>query len=160
MNVLAYSRSKTSIQNNEKTTKSGMSNDGTLKFVELDELLMSSDVISLHCPLFDSTKGIINKSSIAKMKDGVMLINTARGPLIVEEDLAEALNSGKVAGAALDVVSKEPISEDNPLLKARNCIITPHIAWAPVESRERLMNITADNLEAFIKGQPVNVVSL
>jgi glycerate dehydrogenase len=132
----------------------------TLRYAELDELLVKSDVISLHCPLFESTKGIINKCSIARMKDGVLLVNTSRGPLVVEEDLAEALNSGKVAGAAVDVVSSEPIRKDNPLLGAKNCIITPHIAWAPRESRERLMNIAVDNLEAFLKGMPVNVVNL
>jgi glycerate dehydrogenase len=131
----------------------------TLKYGDLDELLRQSDVISLHCPLFESTKGIINKDTIAKMKDGVMLINTSRGPLIVEEDLARALNSGKVAGAAVDVVSTEPITADNPLLKAKNCIITPHIAWAPKESRERLMNIAVENLASFLKGEPVNVVN-
>jgi glycerate dehydrogenase len=122
-------------------------------------LLIQSDIISLHCPLFDSTKGIINKTNIAKMKDGVMIINTSRGPLVVEEDLREALNSGKVAGAAVDVVSGEPISKDNPLLKAKNCIITPHIAWAPRESRLRLMNTTIENLESFLKGNPINVVN-
>jgi len=130
----------------------------TLKYVELDELLAQSDVISLHCPLFDSTKGIINKDTIAKMKDGAMLLNTSRGPLIVEEDLAEALNSGKL-GAAVDVVSQEPIKADNPLLKAKNIIITPHIAWAPVESRKRLMDIAVDNLEKFLAKNPVNVVN-
>lgn len=131
----------------------------TLRYGELEELLRKSDVISLHCPLFESTKGIINKDSIAKMKDGVMLINTSRGPLIIEEDLARALNSGKVAGAAVDVVSTEPITTDNPLLQAKNCIITPHIAWAPKESRERLMNIAVENLASFLKGEPVNVVN-
>lgn len=130
-----------------------------VKYAELDELLTKSDVISLHCPLFESTKGIINKNAIAEMKQGVMIINTARGQLIVEEDLAEALNSGKVAGAALDVVSTEPIKADNPLLMANNCIITPHIAWASKEARIRLMNIAVDNLEAFLKGAPVNVVN-
>lgn len=130
----------------------------TCKYVSLDELFARSDAISLHCPLFDSTKGIINKNSIAKMKTGVMIINTSRGPLVVEEDLAEALNSGKVAGAAVDVVSKEPISMDNPLLKAKNCIVTPHIAWAPKESRSRLMNTAVENLGAFLKGSPVNLV--
>jgi glycerate dehydrogenase len=129
------------------------------KYVTMDELLVNSDIISLHCPLFDSTKGIINKTNIAKMKDGVMIINTSRGPLVVEEDLCEALNNGKVAGAAVDVVSGEPISKDNPLLKAKNCIITPHIAWAPRESRLRLMNTTIENLESFLKGNPVNVVN-
>lgn len=131
----------------------------TLRYVGLDELLRESDVISLHCPLFESTKGMINRDSISKMKDGVMIINNSRGPLIVEEDLAEALNSGKVAGAALDVVSTEPIKTDNPLLKAKNCIITPHISWAPKESRQRLMDIAVDNLRKFVEGTPVNVVN-
>jgi glycerate dehydrogenase len=130
-----------------------------MKYVELVELLKNSDVISLHCPLFDSTKGIINKKSIAKMKDGVMIINTSRGPLVVEEDLAEALNSGKVAGAALDVLSVEPAKADNPLLNAKNCIVTPHISWAPKESRQRLMDIAVDNLKQFIAGKAVNVVN-
>lgn len=131
----------------------------TMKYAELDELFVQSDIIVLHCPLFESTKGIINKDNIAKMKDGVMIINNSRGPLIVEEDLAEALNSGKVAGAAVDVVMTEPIKSDNPLLKAKNCIITPHISWAPKESRKRLMDIAADNLERFLAGNPVNVVN-
>ena len=131
----------------------------TLKYAELDELLAQSDVISLHCPLFESTKGIINKNTIAKMKDKAMLLNTSRGPLIVEEDLAEALNCGKLA-AAVDVVSQEPIKADNPLLKAKNIIITPHIAWAPIESRKRLMDIAIDNLEKFLAKTPVNVVNL
>lgn len=131
----------------------------TLKYVEFDELLTESDVISLHCPLFDSTKGIINKDSLAKMKSGAMLINTSRGPLVVEADLAEALNNGKIAGAALDVVSSEPIKVDNPLLTAKNCIITPHISWAPKESRQRLMDIAMDNLSHFINGKAINVVN-
>ena len=131
----------------------------TLQYAELDELLASSDVISLHCPLFDSTKGIINKTTLAKMKQGVMIINTSRGPLVVEEDLAEALNSGKVAGAALDVVSTEPIKPDNPLLSAKNCVLTPHIAWAPKESRQRLLDIAINNLTSFMAGKPVNVVN-
>lgn len=131
----------------------------TLKYVGLDELFAQSDVISLHCPLFESTKGIINKDSLAKMKLGAMLINTSRGPLVVEADLAEALNSGKIAGAALDVVSSEPIKADNPLLTAKNCIITPHISWAPKESRQRLMDIAMDNLSHFINGKPINVVN-
>jgi glycerate dehydrogenase len=131
----------------------------TMEYVDLDTLLANSDVITLHCPLFESTQGIINKNTIAKMKDGVMIINNSRGPLVVEEDLAEALNSGKVAGAALDVVSSEPIKADNPLLKAKNCMITPHISWAPKESRQRLMDIAVDNLERFLAGNPVNVVN-
>jgi len=131
----------------------------SLKIVDLDTLLANSDVISLHCPLFESTKGIINKNSIAKMKDKVMIINTSRGPLIVEEDLAEALNAEKIGYAAVDVVSTEPIKLDNPLLSAKNCIITPHIAWAPKESRDRLMNIGVDNLVKYLSGNPVNVVN-
>ena len=129
------------------------------KYVELDELLANSDVIALHCPLFPATEGIINKDNIAKMKDGVKIINTSRGPLIVEKDLREALDSGKVSGAAVDVVSTEPIREDNPLLGAKNMIITPHIAWAPRESRQRLMDIAVDNLKHFVDGAPQNVVN-
>ena len=113
----------------------------TCRYADLDTLLAESDVISLHCPLFPDTEGIINKDTIAKMKTGVMINNNSRGPLIVEEDLRDALNSGKVAGAALDVVSTEPIKMDNPLLSAKNVILTPHIAWAPKESRQRLMDI-------------------
>lgn len=131
----------------------------TCKYTDLDTLFAQSDVISLHCPLFPSTQGIINKENIAKMKDGVMIINDSRGPLIVEEDLRDALNSGKVAGAAVDVVSTEPIQMDNPLLQAKNCIITPHIAWAPKESRQRLMDIAVDNLKCFKNGKPQNVVN-
>jgi len=129
------------------------------EYVTLDELLAKSDVISLHCPLFPSTEGIINKDSIAKMKDGVIILNNSRGPLIVEQDLADALNSGKVYAAGLDVVSTEPITNDNPLLSAKNCIITPHISWAPKESRQRLMDIAVDNVNAFVNGSPVNVVN-
>ncbi|MDR3161752.1 MAG: D-2-hydroxyacid dehydrogenase [Spirochaetaceae bacterium] len=128
-------------------------------YVSLDELFARSDVICLHCPLFPETAGIVNKATIAKMKDGVILINNSRGPLVVEEDLADALNRGKVYAAGLDVVSTEPIKGDNPLLTAKNCIITPHISWAPKESRQRLMDIAVDNLAAFVKGSPVNVVS-
>lgn len=131
----------------------------TCRYVELDTLFAESDVISLHCPLFAETEGIINKDSIAKMKTGVMIINDSRGPLIVEEDLRDALNSGKVAGAAVDVVSTEPIQMDNPLLKAKNMIITPHIAWAPKESRQRLMNLAVENLRSFVSGKPQNVVN-
>lgn len=132
----------------------------TCKYVSLDELLAGSDIISLHCPLSDSTRGIINRDSIAKMKKGVLIINTSRGPIIVEQDLCDALNNGKVAGAAVDVVSSEPVAADNPLLKAENCIITPHIAWAPKESRSRLMNTTVENLKEYLKGTPVNVVNV
>jgi glycerate dehydrogenase len=131
----------------------------TMKYVEIDELMAKSDVITLHCPLFESTEGMINKNTISKMKDNVIIINNSRGPLIVEEDLAEALNSGKVGAAAVDVVSTEPIKMDNPLLKAKNCIITPHISWAPKESRTRLMDIAIENLKQFLEGNPVNVVN-
>ena len=129
------------------------------KKVSLDELFSNSDVISLHCPLFDSTQGIICKENIAKMKDGVIILNTSRGPLIVEQDLVDALDSGKVAFAAMDVVSAEPITANNPLLKAKNCIMTPHIAWATKEARSRLMNIAVDNLKAFIANSPINIVN-
>lgn len=131
----------------------------TCRYVDLDTLFAHSDVISLHCPLFPSTQGIINRHNIATMKDGVFIINTSRGPLIVEEDLRDALLSGKVGAAAVDVVSSEPIKADNPLLQARNCLITPHIAWAPKESRQRLMEIALENLKAFAAGSPVNVVT-
>lgn len=129
------------------------------EYVDLDTLLKTSDVIALHCPLFPETEGIINKNNIAKMKDGVIILNNSRGPLVVEQDLADALNSGKVYAAGLDVVSSEPIKGDNPLLKAKNCIITPHISWAPKESRRRLMDIAVENLAQFVKGTPVNVVN-
>lgn len=128
-------------------------------YVELDELLAKSDVIFLHCPLFPETEGIINKDNIAKMKDGVIIINNSRGQLVVEQDLADALKSGKVYAAAVDVVSTEPILHDNPLLGVENCIITPHISWAAKEARQRIMDITADNLKAWAEGSPVNVVN-
>ncbi|GHV96240.1 glycerate dehydrogenase [Spirochaetia bacterium] len=128
-------------------------------YVSLDELFAQSDVICLHCPLFPETQGLINRASIAKMKDGVIIINNSRGPLIVEQDLSDALNSGKVYAAGLDVVSTEPIKGDNPLLRAKNCFISPHISWAPKESRRRLMNIAVDNLAAFINGKANNVVN-
>lgn len=128
------------------------------EYVGLEELITQSDVIALHCPLFPSTEGIINKENIAKMKDGVIIINNSRGPLIVEQDLADALNCGKVAAAGLDVVSTEPIRGDNPLLTAKNCIITPHISWASRESRKRLMDVAVNNLRQFMTGTPVNMV--
>ena len=128
-------------------------------YVDLDTLLSQSDVIALHCPLFPATQGIICKENIAKMKDGVILLNNSRGPLVVEQDLADALNSGKVYAAGLDVVSTEPIRGDNPLLKAKNCFITPHISWTPRESRQRIMDASVENLRGFIQGTPVNVVN-
>ena len=129
------------------------------EYVGLDELFARSDVIFLHCPLFPETEGMICKENIAKMKDGVILINNSRGPLVNEHDLAEALESGKVYAAAVDVVSSEPIKADNPLLGAKNCIITPHISWAAKEARIRIMDITADNIRAWAEGSPVNVVN-
>ena len=128
-------------------------------YVELDALLAASDVIALHCPLFPETEGIINRETIRKMKDGVILLNNSRGPLVVAQDLADALNSGKVYAAGLDVVSTEPIREDNPLLTAKNCIITPHISWAPRESRQRIMDTAAQNIRAYLDGAPINVVN-
>ena len=129
------------------------------EYVEMDELLAKSDVITLHCPLFPNTKGIICKENIDKMKDGVIILNSSRGPLVVEQDMADALRSGKVKAAAVDVVSAEPMTNDNPLLTAPNCIITPHIAWAPKEARQRIMDTTAKNIEAFLNGSPINVVN-
>ena len=129
------------------------------RYVDRGELFASSDVICLHCPLFPETVGMINRDTIAQMKDGVILINNSRGGLVVEQDLADALNSGKVLAAGLDVVSTEPIRADNPLLKAKNCFITPHISWAPKEARQRILDCTADNLRAFLDGKPIHVVN-
>lgn len=148
MKVLAYSRNPDKSLENEN-----------LKCVSLENVFADSDVVSLHCPLTESTKGLINEKNISKMKDGVFIINTSRGPVVVEEDLAHALKNGKVAGAALDVMSVEPVKIENILLKTKNCIITPHIAWAPKEARKRLMSISVDNLRRFIAGTPINVVS-
>jgi len=128
-------------------------------YAALDALLAQSDVVALHCNLTDENAGFINRETIAKMKDGVILINNSRGQLIDEQALADALNSGKVAAAGLDVVSSEPIRGDNPLLKAKNCIITPHISWAPKESRQRIMGCAAENARAFLSGAAVNVVN-
>lgn len=130
-----------------------------VEYVTLDDLFARSDVLGLQMPLLPFNIGIINRENIAKMKDGVILINNSRGQMVVEEDLAEALNSGKVAAAALDVVSTEPIREDNPLLKAKNCIITPHMSWGAKESRQRIMDCTVENVKAFQQGIPQNVVN-
>ena len=129
------------------------------EYVALDELFARADVVSLHCNLTQENFGMINRETIAKMKDGVILINNARGQLINEQDVADALNAGKIAGAGLDVVSTEPIKKDNPLLKAKNCIITPHISWAPKEARQRIMDCTVSNIEALLNGTPKNVVN-
>ena len=127
--------------------------------VTLNDLYASSDVISLHCPLTDDNAGMIDKTSIAKMKPGVILINNARGGLIHERDLADALNEERVYAAGLDVVSSEPIEADNPLPEAKNCIITPHISWASKASRKRIMKTTEDNIRAFMDGDPIHVVN-
>jgi glycerate dehydrogenase len=148
MNVLAFDEHRNAALETEKT-----------KYATLDDVLAKSDVISLHVPLFDSTKGMINRNSIAKMKKGVIVINTSRGPLVVEEDMAAALESGQVYHYGADVVSTEPILPENPLPRAKNSFITPHIAWAPKEARARLMDIAVDNLAQFKKGTPVNVVN-
>lgn len=148
MNVLAYDAYQNPDFENERC-----------EYVDLQALLEKSDVISLHTPLAAQTQGIINAASIATMKDGVIILNTSRGPLINEADLAQALKSGKVLAAALDVVSSEPIQPDNPLLGLENCIITPHIAWAPKESRQRLMDIAVQNLKSYLQGSSVNVVN-
>ena len=145
--VLAYSRS-------ERAEGRALAD-----YVPLDELIGQSDFIFLHCPLTPETEGIVNATNIAKMKDGVIIVNNGRGQLIVEEDLAAALTSGKVAYASVDVASTEPIRADNPLLSAPNCIITPHISWATKEARERIMQMTADNVKAFMDGTPTNVVN-
>lgn len=140
-------------------TASRMTRAGPCPYVDLDTLFAQSDVIALHCPLFPDTQGIINRESIARMKDGVIILNNSRGPLVVEQDLADALDSGKVYAAGLDVVSTEPIKGDNPLLKAKNCIITPHISWAPKESRQRIMDCTVENVKAYLAGAPIHVVN-
>ena len=129
------------------------------EYVELDELFAQSDILGLQMPLFPFNTGIINKENLAKMKDGVIIINNSRGQMVVEQDLADALNSGKVAAAGLDVVSTEPIRGDNPLLKAKNCIITPHMSWGAKESRQRIMDCTEANIRSFLEGEPQNVVN-
>ena len=129
-------------------------------FVPLNELLGKSDVVSLHCPLFPETKGLINRDTIAVMKNSAILLNTSRGPLLVEQDVADALNSGRLYAAGVDVAQTEPMPADSPLLTAKNCVITPHIAWAPLEARQRLLNIAVDNLRAFLDGNLMNAVNL
>lgn len=143
MKVLAYSRT----------------NRGGEEYVTLGELLRQSDVVSLHCPLFPETKGIINADTIALMKDGAILLNTARGPLIDEAAVADALHRGKLRGMAADVATQEPIPADSPLLSAPNCILTPHIAWAPLEARQRVFDRAVENIQAFLDGHPIHVVN-
>ena len=131
-----------------------------VEFVDLDTLLAQSDFLSLHCPLFAENTNMVNEEFISRMKDGAFLINTARGGLLDEQSVADALVSGKLAGAAVDVVTEEPMKAYNPLLTAPNCIITPHIAWAPKESRQRLLDCCVENIRAFLAGKPQNVVNL
>lgn len=130
-----------------------------VEYVDLDTLFAQSDVLGLQMPLFPFNTGIINKENIAKMKDGVIIINNSRGQMVVEQDLADALNSGKVAAAGLDVVSTEPIRGDNPLLTAKNCILTPHMSWGAKESRQRIMDCTVENVKSYLAGSPQNVVN-
>ena len=148
MKVLAYSRTKHPEYESENC-----------RYTDLDTLLKNSDIVSVHCPLFPETKEIINRSSIAKMKDGAILINTSRGPCIAEQDVADALKSGKLLAAGLDVMSEEPMKSDNPLLTAPNCIITPHIAWASEEAIQRIRDITYENVRAFLNGESKNIVN-
>ena len=129
------------------------------RWTEVEELLSESDVVSLHCPLFPETEGMINSERLAMMKPTAFLLNNSRGPLIVEQDLADALNSDQIAGAGLDVLSVEPPLEDNPLLKAKNCLVTPHISWATREARSRLMNTVIENVRGFLANSPQNVVN-
>ena len=148
MNVIAYNRSQC-----EEGHAIG-------DYVNIDTLLSTADIISLHCPLTAENTGLINKDSIKKMKDGVILLNTARGPLVDEASITEALKTGKVRGFACDVVSSEPMQAENPLKSAPNCIVTPHMAWAPVESRQRIVNCTERSIRAFLEGTPINTVNM
>lgn len=148
MNIIGSSR-----------TQTDQSHKKNFRWAEVPELLAASDVVTIHCPLFPETKGLINKENLNLMKRSSFLLNTSRGPIIVDEDLAGALNNDVIAGAGIDVLSAEPPPKDNPLFSAKNCIITPHIAWATKEARTRLMDITVSNLSAFLEGNPVNVVN-
>lgn len=148
MNVIVSSRSGSDQTHGFRHPRTG-----------IPELLSCSDIVTIHCPLTSETAGMINIGSLRLMKKSALLINTSRGPIVVEKDLADALNEGIIAGAGLDVLSVEPPHEDNPLLKAKNCILTPHIAWATLESRNRLMETAVQNIRAFLAGSPVNVVN-
>lgn len=147
MKVIAYNRSR-----HPEGEKIG-------EYVDLDRLLKESDIISLHCPLTPENAGLINKDTISQMKNGVILINTARGGLLNEQAVADALQNGKLSGAAVDVVSREPILTTNPLLSAPNCIITPHMAWAPIAARKRILDCTVSSIRGFLSGTPVNTVN-
>lgn len=130
-----------------------------IEFVTEEELFQRSDILSIHCPLTDATRNLVNGDKLKMMKPSAILINTARGPIINEQDLTDALNNDIIAGAGLDVLSREPMRDDNPLKSAKNCVITPHIAWAPKQTRERLITIVADNIKHFINGNPINAVN-
>jgi len=148
MNVISFSRRQTD-----------QSHRTNFKWVTIDELFETADVVSVHCPLVPETKGLVNIGYLKKMKKSAFLLNTSRGPIVIEEDLAYALNNDLISGAGVDVLSVEPPSADNHLLKAKNCIITPHIAWATREARIRLLDIAVNNLAHFLGNTPVNVVS-
>ena len=141
------------------TSKSTFQLPPEIRKTELDELFANCDIISLHCPLTDSTRELVNAARLKQMKPNAILINTGRGPLINEQDLADALNNGTILAAGLDVLSQEPPRPDNPLLTAKNCYITPHIAWASAAARERLMQIMLDNVKAFLDGKVINAVT-
>ena len=140
-------------------TRTDQSHRKDFRWAEIPDLLAASDVVSIHCPLFPETRGLINKANLALMKKTAFLLNTSRGPIVVDEDLADALNGDLLAGAGIDVLSTEPPPVGNPLFTAKNCIITPHISWATKEARARLMDIAVANLEAFLAGKPVNIVN-
>jgi glycerate dehydrogenase len=148
MQVLGHSR-----------TLTDQSQRNNFKWASLDELLQTSDVVSIHCLLTPETKGLINKDSLEKMKPSAFLLNTSRGPIIIDQDLADALNNNVIAGAGIDVLSVEPPPMDNPLFKAKNCLITPHIGWATKEARVRLLDSVVNNISAFLSGKPVNIVN-
>lgn len=148
MNIIGNSR-----------TRTDQSHRKNFRWTDIPELLEQSDVVSIHCPLFPETQGLINAENLKRMKPSAYLLNTSRGPIVVDQDLADALNNDVIAGAGIDVLSVEPPQADNPLFKAKNCIITPHIAWATKEARVRLMDMVVSNLAAFINGRPVNVVN-
>ena len=149
MKVIAYTANPDKYKNAEN-----------VEFASLDTLLERSDVVSLHCPLNDKTQGMVNADFLGKMKKTAYLINTSRGPVLDEEAVAKALKNGDIAGAGVDVLSTEPPKADNPLLGCESCIITPHIAWAGFETRERLLGVLKENIFAFLDGKPINTVNM